>query len=67
MRDLEAKFGDYRQISVKHDFEDLQEALFDVWAAVDCRSGPLRDQWNDMMLKKRKSLHGDWEYSEDES
>ena len=67
LRDLEAKFGNYRQIRVKRDFEALQQALFDVWAAVDCRSGPLRDQWNAVMLKKRETVNEDWEYSENES
>ncbi|KAM0700566.1 hypothetical protein Q7P35_012287 [Cladosporium inversicolor] len=67
LSDLEAKFGDYRQVRVKHDFEALQEALFDVWKAVDCRSGPLKDQWNAMMIRSRETLYGYWEYSEDDS
>ena len=44
LRDLEAKFGDCRQIRIKHDFEALQEALHNAWTAVGCRAGPLKDQ-----------------------
>jgi hypothetical protein len=67
LRDLEAKFGDYRQIHVKHDFEALQEALENAWAAVDYRSGPLKEQWNAMVVKESGTDCDYWEYSEDES
>ena len=67
LHDLEAKFGDFNQIRVKRDFETLQEALFDAWNAVGCRSGPLKDQYNAIMIKKGETDYDEWEYSEDES
>ena len=67
LRDLEAKFGDYRQIRVKHAFETLQEALQDAWSAVGCRSGPLKARWNAMAVKLSETRYDDWDYSEDES
>jgi len=65
--DLEAKFGDFRQIRVKHDFEDLQDALFDAWKAVGMRSGPFEDQWNAMRVRNSETAYDEWEHSEDES
>jgi hypothetical protein len=67
LRDLEANFGDFKEIRVKHDFEAFQEALHDAWSAVGCRSGPLKVQWNAMMVRKRETPYDGWEYSEDES
>jgi len=67
LRDLEANFGDYRQIRVKHDFETLQEALHNAWTAVGYRSGPLKEQWNAMAIKLSETDYDDWDYSEDES
>ncbi|GAB7331187.1 hypothetical protein MBLNU13_g02657t1 [Cladosporium sp. NU13] len=67
LRDPEAKFGDFRQIRVKHDFEALQEALHDAWTAVGYRSGPLKQQWNAMAIKLNETDYDYWEYSEDES
>lgn len=67
LRDLEAKFGDFRQIRVKHDFETLHDAVYDAWQAVGRRSGPLEDRFDEMRIKQKESAYDDWEYSEDES
>jgi hypothetical protein len=67
LRDLEAKFGDFRQIRVKHDFEALHDAVYDAWQAVGRRSGPLEDRFDEMRIKQKETAYEDWEYSEDES
>jgi hypothetical protein len=67
LRDLEAKFGDFRQIRVWHDFEDLRDALFAAWEAVGMRSGPFKDQWNAMSVKEGETAYDEWDHSEDES
>jgi hypothetical protein len=67
LRDLEAKFGDYRQIRVKYDFEALHDAVYDAWQAVDRRAGPLEDRFDEMRIKQKETAYDDWEYSEDES
>lgn len=67
LRDLNAKFGNFRQILVKHDFDALHDALFEAWKAVGCRAGPLEDQWNAMSVKESETAYDEREHSEDES
>jgi hypothetical protein len=45
----------------------LQEALYNAWAAIDYRSGPLKEQLNAMAIKENETDYDDWEHSEDES
>jgi hypothetical protein len=67
LREVEAKFGDFRQLRNKHDFEALHDAIYDAWQAVGRRSGPLEDRFDEMRIKQKETAYDDWEYSEDES
>jgi hypothetical protein len=67
LRDLEAKYGEVKDIVIKHEFQAMHERIYEAWIAVDGRPGPLEDMWKDMRDELRETDADDWEISEDES